>query len=127
MRTPLLAFLTGTFLLALAGYCQQPPAEHSDPVAAAVGAERSPQWPKVRADFLATHGECAVCGSKKDLEAHHVKPFHLRRDLELDPNNLIALCRDHHFLFGHLCSWSSFNPNVREDAAAWRKKIKERP
>jgi hypothetical protein len=47
--------------------------------------------------------------------------------LELDRANLITLCRDHHFWFGHLGSWSSWNANVREDAAIWRAKIANRP
>ena len=91
------------------------------------GVPRSPHWPSVRAAFLKSNPCCAVCGSEEDVEAHHCRPFHLDAALELDPSNLIALCRRDHFLFGHLGNWSSFNRTVREDAAVWREKIKNRP
>ena len=32
-----------------------------------------------------------------------------------------------HRAFGHFYSWFSYNPNVREDAAAWLEKVKNRP
>lgn len=126
MRYPL-ALLVCAFLLAAANFAGQSSRTPLDHEQVAAGVPRSPHWPAVRAAFLKTSPECAVCGGKNDLEAHHVLPFHLHRDKELDPANLIALCREHHFTFGHLCSWSSYNPHVREDAAIWRKKIKERP
>jgi hypothetical protein len=64
---------------------------------------------------------------------HHVIPFHLRRDLELDPENLITLCENKrdgvncHLLFGHLGCFKSFNPSVRADVVTWRAKLKTRP
>jgi len=89
------------------------------------GARRSGQWRRVRKDFI--KGKvCAVCGGKKKLEVHHVVPVHLDKSLELEENNLIALCRGHHFLFGHLLSWWSYNPDIKEDARAWYNKIKTR-
>ena len=97
------------------------------------GAKRSSQWPKVRREFLKAHPACAVCGSTKNLEAHHVLPFHLHPQLELDPSNLIALCETPahgmhcHLAVGHLLNYKSFNANVREDAKDWAKKIKSRP
>jgi 5-methylcytosine-specific restriction endonuclease McrA len=91
------------------------------------GVPRSPPWPAVRTAFLAVNPKCAVCGTTCDVEAHHVQPFHLDPAMELDPNNLIALCRRDHLLFGHLGNWASFNRTVREDAAVWRRKIEQRP
>jgi 5-methylcytosine-specific restriction endonuclease McrA len=46
---------------------------------------------------------------------------------ELDPANLMALCRSCHLFVGHLGSWESYNPAALEDAAAWLAKIKARP
>lgn len=95
------------------------------------GAARSPKWSAVRKSYLALHPKCAVCGKKSTLispnEAHHCKPFHLDASLELDPKNLITLCRVHHQWWGHLGSWKSFNATVREDAAEWNTKITNRP
>lgn len=89
--------------------------------------ERSPKWESVRNRFVKDNPSCALCGDKSGVEVHHVKPFHLFPALELDPSNLITLCRPHHLLAGHLMDWSSFNPAVREDCLIWRDKIRKRP
>lgn len=88
---------------------------------------RSPEWRAVRNEFIRLHPVCEVCGGDDDLEAHHVRPFHLHPELELDPQNLIALCRPHHYLVGHLMDWRSFNLTCEHDAKEWRKKILARP
>jgi hypothetical protein len=87
--------------------------------------ERSGHWPTVRAAYLEKHPTCEACGSADDLNVHHVAPFHLRPELELDPTNLITLCREHHLSIGHdpdgpgplRPTWKAANPCVREDAA----------
>jgi hypothetical protein len=82
---------------------------------------RSPEWPRIRADHLRTEPECAACGKREFLNVHHIYPFHLFPDRELDQSNLITLCRDHHFSLGHAgVSWSAYNPDVRIDAQAYR-------
>lgn len=97
------------------------------------GAKRSNKWPTVRKAFLRTSPTCSLCGGKKKLEVHHVKPFHLHPELELDPNNFITLCENKgdglncHLLFGHLGNFKSVNDSVRTDASAWNKKIIGRP
>lgn len=88
---------------------------------------RSSHWPSVRAAKLKAQPTCEATGSKDDLEVHHVEPFHEDPSKELDPENLIVLNRPAHFIVGHLCSWRSYNPAVREDAAALLRKIKNRP
>jgi len=93
--------------------------------------ERSGHWPTVRAAYLAEHPTCEACGSADDLNVHHVAPFHLRPELELDPTNLITLCREHHFSIGHdpdgpgplRPNWKAANPNVRRDAAKMAKTL----
>ncbi len=90
---------------------------------------RSPKWPKVAAAFLKGK-RCACCGKTIRLNAHHKKPFHLFPELELDPNNLMALCVGTfacHLLIGHLGSWKSYNETAVEDAAYLNHKIKTRP
>jgi len=95
------------------------------------GAIRSPEWSKVRKEYLRNEPLCAVCKTKgsllNHLEVHHCLPFHLHPNLELDPDNLITLCRTHHLLFGHLMNFKSFNENVRADALTFWQKIKSRP
>lgn len=96
-------------------------------LAVTYAAERSGKWETVRRKHLETQPACAVCGAKTDLEVHHVRPFHLYPELELEPENLLTLCnRGCHLLIGHLGSYQSWNPNARGDAAWWRERIKER-
>lgn len=97
----------------------------------AFGATRSSKWGEVQKRHLKNEPLCVVCKTKgkilNPLNVHHVKPFHLDSSLELDDKNLITLCRNHHFLFGHFLNWKSFNQNVREDSSLWWNKIRTRP
>jgi hypothetical protein len=89
--------------------------------------KRSPKWKKVRNDFIKNNPLCAACGTKKNLEVHHVKPYNVYPELELDKNNLVTLCRDHHFTFGHFCDWHSWNENVITDVVIYNSKRLLRP
>ena len=85
---------------------------------------RSSQWPRVRREHLKREPACQACRTGDKLEVHHIHPFHLRPELELDDSNLVTLCEkpghDCHFVFGHFHNWRRWNPNVREDAARYR-------
>ncbi len=83
--------------------------------------KRSEFWDDVQNAFLKTHPTCAVCDESKQLNVHHMFPFHFvvlagRPDLELDSRNLVTLCvnheRQHHLLLGHLDDFESYNPDV---------------
>lgn len=95
---------------------------------APTGASRSPLWSRTRDAFLDGR-QCAVCGGSTALVAHHVVPFHLAPDLELDPDNLIPLCEANrygvncHLLFGHLGNYRRINVSVRADAAYWHQRL----
>lgn len=91
------------------------------------GISRSDRWPTVRKQWLIYNSTCSACGTKIKLQVHHIIPFHLDLEKELDPKNLITLCEPHHLLIGHLMSWSSWNINVVKDAALWLAKIQQRP
>ena len=94
---------------------------------------RSGKWPAARAAHLEPHPACAVCGGSDKIEVHHIHPFHLHPERELDPTNFVTLCEDDadgvncHLLFGHLGNFKSFNVDVLTDAAAWQQKIRSRP
>ncbi len=83
------------------------------------GFPRSPHWRVV--ERANKKGSCEACGRARHLEVHHVLPFHLHPRQELEPSNLITLCRRCHLLFGHWDDWQSFNPQVRGYAAALLK------
>lgn len=91
------------------------------------GRERSPHWGSVAKEHLRREPACAVCGYKgRKRQVHHIKPFHLHPDLELDPHNLITLCsargKEHHLLLGHLGAWDSYNEHIRADARHFYRK-----
>jgi len=93
------------------------------------GAKRSGKWRKVRKAHLAKFPRCAVCGLKSKVEVHHVIPFHLAPDQELNPDNLTTLCENKkwgitcHLLVGHLGNYRRVNPGVKADSYYWRIKL----
>ena len=81
---------------------------------------RSSQWRKVRTEHLESNPTCAACGRKDDLDVHHIVPYHVDPNRELDPTNLITLCGKRcHFVFGHLMDWKSWNENVVRDSTLY--------
>jgi len=90
--------------------------------------KRSPKWPATRLKHLDQYPSCAACGSTKNLEVHHIEPFSISPEKELDPNNLITLCsKNCHFYIGHLMDYNSWNINVIEDSRVYLYKVKNRP
>lgn len=87
---------------------------------------RSGQWPRVRRAHLKREPACVACGRADDLEVHHVVPYHLAPDRELDPDNLVTLCASPcHLVFGHLLDFRQrHNPQVREDAARYLARLR---
>ena len=99
---------------------------------------RSPLWPAARLAHLQAQPVCQACGATIKLEVHHIKPFHLYPELELDPTNFLTLCEDAgatgkreakncHFAWGHFYDWYAFNPQVVADTAAWLARVKTAP
>jgi 5-methylcytosine-specific restriction protein A len=154
-RRPMLVFwLTGLivvtataltlYAVALTILTEQRRADAAEPAAAAShhGEPRSPQWPKVRAAYLAKHPVCEACGSKgtaeHPLQCHHIRPFHWGEvneegePLELDPKNLITLCVDGvghtncHLMIGHGGNFQCANLDARRDAARFREMLADR-
>lgn len=86
-----------------------------------VGKERSPEWNKVRKAHIKKHPACALCGSTKSVQVHHIQPFHLHPELELESSNLITLCTSKywgvncHIVAGHSGNFKLENNNVMED------------
>lgn len=93
------------------------------------GAVRSPEWPRVRAAHLLKEPFCQLCGGQIGLQVHHIRPFHIHPELELDPENLITLCTGNntincHVRFGHLDNFKDkWNPNIRQDCALWKMRF----
>jgi 5-methylcytosine-specific restriction endonuclease McrA len=112
---------------------REPPEQLDEATVDGWGEPRSSEWSAVRAAHVKRHPACLACGSVEQLNVHHIEPFHLRPDLELEPSNLVTLCREHHFRIGHdpdgpwkpqKPSWIKSNPNVRQDAINWARSSK---
>lgn len=89
---------------------------------------RSPKWREVRRKHLLENPNCAACGRSLKVEVHHIEPFHINPDRELDPSNLITLCDSPcHIVFGHFLDYKSWNTNVIEDCSVYYNKYKNRP
>lgn len=90
---------------------------------------RSSQWKDVRNKFINEYNVCAVCGGKDNLEVHHIIPFHIAPELELDEDNLITLCErkkygiNCHLFIGHLGNYKRYNPDVIFDSIYWYRKL----
>lgn len=96
---------------------------------------RSPLWRQVRRAHIKREPTCQWCGARSGLQVHHIEPFHIRPDRELDPSNLITLCggseniiarawralagrENCHLKYGHLGNYHASNPQIREDCDA---------
>lgn len=91
----------------------------------AVAARRSGEWPTLRKHHLLKQPVCQMCGGSKKLQVHHIRPFHLHPELELDPNNLITLCeapgKDCHLRYGHNGNFhDGYNLMIVSDCAKHR-------
>jgi len=99
---------------------------------APITASRSPKWTGVRESHLKQHPTCAVCEGNENLNVHHIKPFHLHPELELEPTNLVTLCEcekhgvNCHLLIGHIGNFHNINPHVLEDIPIWNERLKEK-
>jgi hypothetical protein len=91
----------------------------------AIEQPRSIHWFQVRNKYLKEHNHCAFCDTTEHLEVHHIKPFHLYPELELDTDNFITLCEGNtkcHLLQGHFDNWRTFNSHIVADCI-YRDKI----
>ena len=95
--------------------------------------KRSPHWESVRNLHLKNNSVCAACGKTNNLQVHHIRPFHLFPELELDLGNLITLCEvfvdnddsgddNHHLQLGHGGDFHKNNTKVLDDVNRYRVK-----
>lgn len=89
---------------------------------------RSWKWPDVRKEHLKTQPTCQACGRSDHIEVHHIEPYHINPDRELDLTNLISLCSKHcHLTFGHLMDYKSWNKDVVDTCSTYLSKLQARP
>lgn len=93
------------------------------------GRKRSSKWRKVRNRYISVFDQCCICGLKTKLEVHHIIPFHVRPELELEWGNLETVCENKkygincHLLMGHHGNYRKWNPDFGMDFRKWRLKL----
>lgn len=94
-----------------------------------LGAARANGWAVFRRIHIKDFCEmCEIKGSLlKPLELHHIKRFVDNPELELDPNNVITVCRPCHLRYAHLGSFQSYCLEIKEEAERWAEKRRNRP
>lgn len=90
-------------------------------------AKRDKHWGTARKEWLKEHPTCAACGGRKHIEVHHLIPVHVDKRRELDPTNLMTLCRLHHEVIGHFSDWYSWNSEASDDARFYLSRYIIRP
>ena len=73
---------------------------------------RDGNWRPTRNQFIEMFPVCECCGTEDDLNVHHIFPVRWYPKFELEPYNLITLCRRHHFYYGHLNDWKKWNTHI---------------
>lgn len=56
----------------------------------------SSEWKKLRKKIINRDKHCLICGSRDDLEIHHIIPLDVNWQLRKEKLNLITLCKLHH-------------------------------
>lgn len=64
--------------------------------------------------FIRDGFQCKKCGTKKDLQAHHIKPWKSNKDLRYSISNGVTLCRKCH-LEAHGGCWHGRKANVHAE------------
>ena len=71
-------------------------------------------WRKARKSYIKEHPACELCGFKKRLNVHHIKPRHLFPVLVLSWDNFMTLCRSCHYRYGHCAkSWKDYDSTIK--------------
>jgi len=85
---------------------------------------------KVKRAHILANPQCEICGYRENLEAHHIRPLHLFPNLYCTKENFVTLCdfgnKGCHLKFGHLGSFTNYNPNIQELIVSIRTFYKER-
>ena len=90
------------------------------------GTPRSSEWRRVRDKFVENHPDCVVCGSRKNIQVHHVIPFCVDPSKELEVSNLATMCSRCHLLIGHGGWFQRYNANFWHTVATMKTVVKNR-
>lgn len=88
-------------------------------------AQHNYEWRKTRNHFFARNPLCAMCSADKDIQVHHILPWHLYPELRYTTTNLVSLCQPCHFRFGHGRDWKAYNPDINNLAVAAQRSLRK--
>ena len=57
----------------------------------------NPEWRKIKTKVLKIQPYCTYCGSRDNLQVHHIKPVRYYPELMYSESNLMVLCRQCHY------------------------------
>ena len=60
------------------------------------------EWKRIRDLKLFIFDQCEKCGSKEDLQVHHITPLSVDKKLLTDWLNLMTLCKKCHYKIHYL-------------------------
>lgn len=86
---------------------------------------RSRQWGKIKKTHLLKEQSCQWCGGVIRIEVHHIYPFHLFPEKELEESNLITLCCGCHFERGHNRDWREYNRDIRHECECHGEAVRQ--
>lgn len=85
---------------------------------------RGSQWSKIRLEVIKSFPHCAVCGTTKNLQVHHITPFRLTRDNS--KQNLVPLCLKHHRWIETMFVETERFGVTQETELVWRNMIRSK-
>ena len=66
-------------------------------------------------NYRLDYSQCAWCGTKKDLQVHHIIPVSVDPYLADDRTNLVCLCRTHHLEVAHNGNFRTrYTPDIKK-------------
>lgn len=96
------------------------------------GQKRSPDWREVRKNHIKEFPNCYCCGGTENLQVHHIIPFSIASELELESHNLLTLCSSKkygvhcHLLIGHCGNYREWNPFAPLEGKLWNLRLQHR-
>jgi len=70
--------------------------------------------------------KCEICSSKEYIQGHHFFPRKHYKELELDVDNYVPLCRSHHFQLERLKRFDIMFQIIIKRGIKWLKKLRKK-
>jgi len=86
---------------------------------------RGSQWKKTRNKVVSKFPFCAVCGTTKNIQVHHIIPFRITFDNSI--KNLIPLCTKHHKIVENFfIETENLSVDLETQSLVWNNMLRNR-